>query len=101
MDAPNGFETRFAKALAQTPAMPDCYDGLIRRIKRRSVATRLGWGIAALLAISLTSLLYFSRAHQAIPLDVAEEIQSIQSHVAGDDILEEIVSCSLVDMDIE
>ncbi len=101
MDAEKDFETRFTGALAQTPAMPECFDEIMRRIKRRSAVARAVWGIAASLIVSLSSLFYFSRADRAISPEVAEELQSIQNHVAGDDILEDIVSCSLVDVDID
>jgi hypothetical protein len=97
MNAPHDVETRFAQALAQIPGMPDCYGEIIRRIKRKSAVKRVVWALAASLAISLTSFLYFvNQARQAISPDVAEEIQSIRSHVAGDDIREELVSCSLI-----
>ena len=102
MDVTHDFEARFAKALAQTPGMPDCYGEIIRRIKRKSAVASALWGIAASLAISLTSVLYISnQARQATPPAVVEELQSIRSHVSGDDIREELFSCSLVGYEVE
>jgi hypothetical protein len=97
LNVAHDFEANFAKALAQTPDMPDCYGEIVRRIKRKSAAVRVIWGIAASLLISLASFFYMiNRAHQTIHPDVAEELQDIRSHVLGDDIREELVSCSLV-----
>jgi hypothetical protein len=96
------FEARLTKAMAITPDMPDCYGEIMGRIKRKNAVSRAAWALAAVLVLSLTSLLYVDNRHrQAIPPEVVEELQSIQSHVAGDDIREELVSCSLVGIDLE
>jgi hypothetical protein len=101
MNAFDDFETRFTKALAKTPEMPDCYREIVRRIRRKVAVFRAAWGIAAMLAISLTSFLFMNNAAWTIPSDVAEEIQGLSSHLAGDDIQEELVSCSLIGEDID
>ena len=102
MSVPSDFEARLAKALAQTPDMPDCYGEIMHRIKRKNAVARVAWGLAASLAISMTAFFYIgNQARQSIHPDVVEELQSIRSHVSGDDIREEIVSCSLVGEDVE
>jgi hypothetical protein len=96
----NGFDKRFAEALAEAPEVPDCYQEILRRIKRGNATIRATWAIAALLVISFTSFLFIgNHAHESVPSEVAQELQSIDKHVSGDDIREELVSCSLTGED--
>jgi hypothetical protein len=100
MTLQNDFESRFAKALSQTPELPECYDGILRIINKRKSITRLVYGIAALFIISLVSFVFVnvhsSETMQAIHSDVSDELTSIHTHLYGDDIREEILSCSLI-----
>jgi hypothetical protein len=96
------FEMSFAQALSSTPNMPDCYSGILRRITRRKNLTRTAWGIAASLVISLASFVFINdRPGQTIHADVVDELSSIRSHLYGEDIQEEVISCSLVGDEID
>jgi hypothetical protein len=95
------FEEKFLQALSDVPEMPDCYTGVMKRIKRRNAIRALGWSAAASLLIAASSFLYTSRVHSsAVPMEVVEELQSIQNHVNGEDVHQELVSYSLVSEEI-
>jgi hypothetical protein len=100
MNTNAGFDKRFAEALAAVPEVPDCYNEILRRIKRESASRLTIRAIAALVVISLTSFLFIGhRAHETVAPEVVEELQSISNQVSGHDIQEELVSSSLIGED--
>jgi hypothetical protein len=97
----NSFEENFLQALSRVPEMPECYENVMRRIRKRNATMRTLWAAAASLLIAATSVLYLELSkNQAVPMEVVEELQSIQSHVNGEDIHQELVSYSLVSEEI-
>jgi hypothetical protein len=100
MNTTNGFDKRFAEALAASPEVPDCYNEIMRRIKRENAGRLTIRAIAALLLISLISIFSLGhRAHEAVSPEVVEELQSIHNQISGDDFREELVASSLVGED--
>ena len=100
MTAIDGFDKRFAEALAAAPEAPDCYGEINRRIKRDNAGRWAMRAMAALLLISLTSFLFLGhRPHEPVAPEVVEELQSIYNHISGEDIREELVSSSLTGED--
>jgi hypothetical protein len=94
----NDFDKIFAAALAKVPDMPDCYGNVMRRIQRKKMLLRTLWAVAAMLVVSVMSLMYSDEVkNRSLQPAVAEELQSIRSLVNGDNIREEMVSCSLID----
>ena len=94
----NNFDEIFAAALAKVPEMPDCYGNVMRRIQRKKLLLRTLWAIAAMLVISAMSLMYSDEVkNRSLQPAVAEELQSIRSLVNGDNLREEMVSCSLIE----
>ncbi len=97
MNNNNGFERRFSQSLSDIPDMPDCYGEIVRRVKRKSVLVRATWTITSFMLISLSSVVYWEgQRTQTVHPDVAEELLSVQSHMNGEDIGDELISCSIV-----
>jgi hypothetical protein len=100
MNGDHGFDERFAAALAAAPEIPDCFDGIMRRIKRENAGKWTIRTIAALFVMSLVSFVFIDhRVHEPVTPEVVEELQGIHNLVSGEDIREELVSSSLTGED--
>ena len=100
MTSIDGFNKRFAEALAAAPEAPDCFDEISRRIKRDNTGRWAMRAMAALLLVSLTSFIFIGRRpHEPVAPEVVEELQSIYNHMSGEDIREELVTSSLTGED--
>ena len=100
MNTMNDFDKQFAQALSAAPDVPDCYPEIVRRIKRGNTVRVALRSVAALVAISLTSFVFIGHhSRERVAPEVVEELQSIYSNVSGEDIGEEMVSCSLIGED--
>jgi len=92
------FEAGFFAVLGEAPPMPDCYPGVMRRIRQRTRMARMAWAVAASILVAAGSFMYVEQVKKIqVPTEVAEELQSIHSHITGDDVRQELVSCSLMD----
>jgi hypothetical protein len=100
MTAPHDFDKRFTEALAAAPDVPDCFDEIIHRIKRKNTVLWAMRSVAAVLLISLGSFLVVSHTvREPVAPEVVEELQSIYNHVSGKEIGQDFVSCSLIGED--
>jgi hypothetical protein len=97
----NDFDEVFYAALAKVPETPDCFPGILRRIHRKNLVMRTVWAAAASVLVAAGVFMYAEHAKNLeVPLEVVEELQRIHSHVNGDDVRQEMVSCSLSDDEI-